>query len=52
MKYDAKSADHTDLIHQGWRVFVGAPRAPYGHFSETTSPKHWRMTMQLSATEF
>lgn len=27
-RQEAKSADHTDLIHQGWRVLVGALRAP------------------------
>lgn len=30
-RQQAKSADHTDLIHQGWRVLVGALRAPSDH---------------------
>lgn len=38
---EAKSASHTDLIHQGWRVLVEAPLAP-PLLNVLAKPPHWK----------
>lgn len=53
MKSDArraKSADHTDLIHRGCWVLVSS-MIPLWSCS-LDSPKHYKMTIQISTTEF